>query len=148
MATNRSTWNRGKGYAEDSKFETELRQGVLKDLEYHPNKIKYTVSHTYEPDWETYIEFIDEDGFTRTKLVLIEAKGMFRESSELQKYVAIKKSLETKVGYSELVFLFQKPHAPIYFKPKRKDGSKMTHAEWATKHNFRYFTESTIKEIL
>ena len=137
MAYNRSTWNRATGFAEDSKFENELRNGIFKGLEYHPEKIPYTISHTYAPDWVINTERFD--------VIYIEAKGMFREASELAKYVAVKKVLKSN---EELVFLFQKPEAPIYFKTKRKDGTKMSHIQFAEKHGFRWFDVNTIKEIL
>ncbi len=139
MASNRSTWNRGKGFKEDSKFESELRYGIFKDLEYHPEKIAYTISHKYEPDWVIK----DECGHC---FILIEAKGALRESHEIQKYLNLKKQLPDNV---ELVFLFQFPNSNIPCRPaKRKDGSRLTHREWAEINKFRWFDINTIKEIL
>ena len=147
MVNNRSTWNRGTGYTEDSKFEADLRAGIFKDLEYHPQAIEYTINHKYYPDWVIGGEpfGIGTTVIGISKTIYIEAKGMFRESSELAKYVAVKKQLKPE---EELVFLFQKPAAPIYFKAKRKDGTKLQHFEWAELHGFRWFTVETIKEIL
>ena len=67
------------------------------------------------------------------------------DSTEAAKYVWIRKRLKKN---EELVFLFMKPNTPMPHARKRKDGTKRTHAEWAEKNNFRWFTEETIKEIL
>ncbi len=145
----RKNWSRATGFQEDSLWENKLRNGLFKSLEYHPAKIAYTVSHHYEPDWIIRnIYYPSEKLPAVVEIILIEAKGMFRDASELQKYVAIQSELEHNHTSSELVFLFQKPDAPIYFKTKRKDGTKMTHKEWAEKNNFRYFDETTIQELL
>lgn len=139
----RKSWSRGSGYAEDSKFEEELRYGLFKNLEYHPKKINYTIAHTYEPDWVIRRQCKDECKCSYN--IYIEAKGAFRESSELQKYTNIRDQLPDG---DELVFLFQKPNAPIYFKAKRKDGTKMSHAQWCDKNRFLYFDITTIQELL
>jgi hypothetical protein len=39
------------------------------------------------------------------------------------------------------VFIFAKPLAPMPAAKKRKDGSKRTHAEWAEKNNFKWYSE-------
>jgi len=44
----------------------------------------------------------------------------------------------------ELVFLFQKPYAPMPQAKKRKDGTKRTHAEWAESNNFKWYSEETL----
>lgn len=152
MNKSRKHWNgRRQGYETDSKWEQELKDGIFKDLKYHPCKIPYTIEHTYQPDWVIDVLSLD-DCFIHTngfpiglKKVYIEAKGLFRDASELQKYVAVKNHFT--MG-QELVFLFMKPNAPIYFKTKRKDGTKMTHAEFAEKHGFRWFTVETIGQLL
>ena len=35
----------------DSKWEGELGEGILEDWEHHPEKIPYTIDHTYTPDF-------------------------------------------------------------------------------------------------
>ena len=45
---------------------------------------------------------------------------------------------------TELVFLFAKPEAPMPGAKIRKDGTKRTHAEWAEKNGFRWFSEETL----
>ena len=46
----------------------------------------------------------------------------------------------------ELVFLFAKPSAPMPGAKRRKDGTKRSHAEWATANGFRWFSEETIPD--
>jgi len=116
----------------DSKWEGELSVGVMKDCEHHPDKMPYTVEHNYTPDF-------------KSKKYIIEAKGRFMDSTEAAKYKWIRKSLPDHI---ELVFLFMKPNTPMPHAKVRKDGTKRSHAEWAEKNNFRWFTEETIKEIL
>ena len=122
----------------DSKWEGKLRDGVLKDLEYHTAKMAYEVPHMYEPDFILHTK----DATT----ILIEAKGRFRDSREASKYLYIRKFLKFN---EELVFLFMKPSTPFpHAKKRKKCGTKMTHQEWADRNGFRHFTEETIKEIL
>lgn len=116
----------------DSKWEKELHDTVLKDCEFHPEKIKYEIPHTYEPDF-------------KKGSVLIECKGRFRDSAEARKYLFIRDALEEN---QELVFLFYNPQTPMPFAKKRKDGTKQTHAEWSERHGFRWFTKETIGELI
>ena len=100
----------------------------MKDDIFHPEKVSYTVERKYEPDFQ-----IDYNGGT----YLIEYKGFFRDGPEASKYTWIRDVLPED---TELLFIFEKPTKPIHFRTKRSDGSKMTHGEWATKNNFRYFS--------
>lgn len=120
----------------DSKFEEELRKGVLQGLNYHVSSIDYPIYKKYAPDWT-----LELDG----KTIYIEAKGVFTEREEASKYVWVRKALKPN---EELVFLFYNPDTKLPFAKKRKDGTKMTHAEWADKNKFRWFTKKTIVEIL
>jgi len=120
-----------KGY--DSKLEYDLHQNELKDYEHHPDKLHYTVSHTYEPDFVS----------NSNPYLLIEVKGRFRDNTEASKYKWIR---DCNPDY-EIVFVFEKPDTPFPFAKKRKDGTKMTHAEWAEKNNFRWFTRDTMGEL-
>jgi len=139
-------WTKRQGYDTDSKFEEKLKNGIFKDLEYHPEKIAYVMYHTYEPDWVFEEEVENDRGEQYVFKTYIEAKGAFREASEMAKYVAVDKTLDH--DREELVFLFMKPDAPIYFRAKRKDGSRMSHADWCIKNKFRYFSEKTIHELI
>ena len=116
----------------DSKWEGELKDGVLKDCEHHPAPIPYSIEHKYYPD------------FTVGNYI-IETKGRFQESSEASKYIWVRKQLPKD---KELVFLFYNPKNRMPGARKRKDGTYYTHEEWADKNEFRWFTEETIEEIL
>ena len=115
-----------KGY--DSKWEYTLHQTLLKSWNHHTDKVPYIVEHKYEPD------------FIKDK-ILIEAKGRFWDHAEYSKYIWIRKSLPDTM---ELIFLFQKPYAPMPGAKKRKDGTKRTHAEWAEANNFKWYSEETL----
>lgn len=115
-----------KGY--DSKWEYTLHQTLLKSWNHHTDKVPYVVEHKYEPD------------FVKDR-ILIEAKGRFWDHAEYSKYIWIRKSLPDTM---ELIFLFQKPYAPMPGAKKRKDGTKRTHAEWAEANNFKWYSEETL----
>ena len=117
-----------KGY--DSKWEYTLHQTLLKSWNHHTDKVPYVVEHKYEPD------------FVKDK-ILIEAKGRFWDHAEYSKYIWIRKSLPDTM---ELIFLFQKPYAPMPGAKKRKDGTKRTHAEWAEANEFTWYSEETLPE--
>lgn len=119
----------------DSKWEAKLYSGVLADVEYHSVKVSYSVDHDYTPDWVH-------------GRILIEAKGRFRERSEASKYTWIRKALATNPLYDELVFLFMNPKTPMPNAKPRKDGTKQSHAEWAEKNGFRWYTEYNINELI
>jgi hypothetical protein len=121
------------GTVYDSKLEQVMHEGVLSEFQHHPAKIGYVVPHMYNPDFQ-----LDN--------ILIETKGFFSDSAEASKYKWIREHLDEG---QELVFIFEKPDAKLSYAKKRKDGTKMTHKEWATKNGFRaYGTDVTIEEIL
>ena len=126
--------NRWKGAKRkaDSKWEESLQSGVLRKCAYHPSPINYVVEHKYTADF-------------KHKDIYIEAKGRFMDRTVAAKYIWVRKRLKKN---EELVFLFQNPNVPFPHAKKRKDGTRLTHAEWAEKNNFRWFTEETIEEIL
>ena len=119
-----------KGY--DSNWEYSLHKGILSNWNHHGKMIDYIIEKKYEPD------------FTKDKII-IEAKGRFWDHAEYSKYVWIRKSLPKTM---ELVFVFQKPYAPMPAAKKRKDGTKRTHAEWAETNNFKWYSEETLPEEL
>lgn len=121
---------KGTGY--DSKLEQRLHEGPLKGAQHHVHKVKYTWEHTYEPDF-----VVDHGGLT----ILVECKGYFMDREDATKYLWVRDSLPENY---EIVFCFETPQKPIHFQSKRKDGSKMTHAEWAEKNGFRWYDETTI----
>ena len=146
-------YSRAKLYGKDSLWELHLQgsckakcsyckktdKGVFSELKYHPNRIKYSkpeTFHTYEPDW------ILQRG---TKTIYIEAKGRFVDMPEANKYIHIRDSLASS---EELVFLFMRGATPMPGASKRKDGTRRSHSEWATKNDFRWYDESNIGVLL
>jgi len=121
-----------KGY--DSNWEYELHSGILDAWEHHVDKVEYVIKHKYEPDFVREIE---------GKKILLEAKGRFWDSAEYSKYIWVSKVLPPEI---ELVFLFANPSAPMPQAKVRKDGTRRTHAEWADKNNFRWFSEDSIPD--
>lgn len=129
-----------KGY--DSKLEYRLHQGPLKNTQHHPPKedlIQYSVTHTYEPDF--YFEY---DG----TMFVVESKGRARDNAEMRKYIFVRDYLKdwhlfqnSKCDTIELVFLFENANTPFPFAKKRKDGTKRSHGEWATKNKFKWLCE-------
>jgi len=121
-----------KGY--DSNWEYELHSGILDGWSFHTDKVPYTVSHNYHPDFIREVE---------GKKILLEAKGRFWDYAEFSKYIWISKTLPED---TELVFLFANPSAPMPQAKRRKDGTKRSHGEWASANNFRWFSEDTIPD--
>lgn len=119
----------------DSWPEYRLHTTILSNEKYHPEKIEYTVSRKYEPDFE-----IEHKGGK----YLIEFKGYFRDNQEASKYTWISKVLPND---TELLFVFDRPDKPIHFRARRSDGTKQTHGEWADKNGFRYFDENSFIEF-
>lgn len=120
----------GTGY--DSNLERRLATGPLEQCVHHPERVPYVWEHTYEPDFQY-------------GLTLIECKGYFQDRNDATKYLWVRKALPEDM---ELVFVFEAPNKAIHFSPKRKDGSRMSHREWAEKHSFRWFTEESIQELI
>jgi hypothetical protein len=116
----------------DSTWEYDIHQTILKDWKHRWNKIEYVIHHKYEPD---FVKEID------SKIILLEAKGRFWDHAEYSKYIHVRTALPDT---TELVFLFQKPFAPMPGATKRKDGTKRTHAEWAETNNFTWYSEDTL----
>ena len=119
-----------KGY--DSGWENKLHQKVLFNWSHHSDKIDYVIEHKYEPDFTKVIDGVE---------YLLEAKGRFWDYNEYNKYIWVRKSLKSN---QELVFLFSSPSSPMPQAKRRKDGSKRSHAEWAEKNKFRWFSEHTL----
>ena len=44
------------------------------------------------------------------------------------------------------MFLFSDPYAPMPAAKKRKDGTKRSHAEWAEKNKFRWFSRDNLPD--
>jgi len=119
-----------KGY--DSLWEYQLHQELLKNWRLRGDLIKYVIEKTYEIDFVREIE---------DKLILLEVKGRFWDHAEYSKYIWLRRALPKN---TELVFLFQKPEAPMPGAKKRKDGTKRSHAEWAETNKFIWYSEETL----
>ena len=115
----------------DSGLEAELHNGLLQTWEHHPTTLPYVIERTYEPD---FVKEINEIQF------LCEAKGIFWDSTEAKKYKEIVKHLSPNQVF---FFIFKDSSKPLIWSKKRKDGTKMTHAEWCDKNGFIYFDLST-----
>jgi hypothetical protein len=102
-----------------SKFEYDYAKRDVKKGAYESDKIQYTISCTYNPDF-TYIK---KDG---SKL-FIELKGLFK-ASDRRKTLAI---LDQHRGI-DLRFLFQRAANKI------TKGSKTTYGMWCDKHNIKW----------
>lgn len=125
---------KGTGY--DSFFEKHIHENVIPNARFHnkDDKVSYIVPHTYEPDF-----VMEKDG----KTFYVETKGRFRDSTEARKYLFVREHLPDN---SELVFVWEKSNTPFPFARKRKDGSKATHEEWATKNGFRNWVQTNFRE--
>lgn len=126
-----------KGTPYDSTVEKELAEGVLKDCQFHPDKIDYVSKHSYEPDFT----YRDSKGIEW----IIEAKSFFNDSASASKYKWIRDSLKED---QILVFVLEKPDLAIHWSAKRKDGSRQTMEEWCNRNGFLTFTKDTIHKIL
>jgi hypothetical protein len=136
-----------KGY--DSRLEYDLHNNELKGWNYHPEeRIYYDVPSSYEPDFVT--EVCLQDGSNLSKDILVEVKGRFRTRPEASKYIHIRESFTKEASSKdqskeklskekELIFIFQDADKPMPFAGKRKDGTKQSHGEWASKNKFRFF---------
>lgn len=119
-----------KGTPYDSLLEKRLHEGPLKECRFHDkaDKIQYSEPHSYEPDFVT-----ERNG----KTIYIETKGRFRDSSEARKYLFIREVLEREG--KELIFVWDKRGTAFPFSKRRKDGTRMTHEEWADKEGFKHW---------
>lgn len=123
-STKRKKRNKPKGY--DSTLEYNLHIGPFKHFTYHPDRIKYNVPASYEPDFS-----FNKSG----KTYFIEVKGRFRTRQEASKYIHVRSSLKES---EELIFVFSDAAKPMPGAQKRKNGTKQTHGEWARLNEFRY----------
>ena len=90
---------------------------------YEPCKLPYTVTRNYIPD----LKIGD---------IYIEVKGYFRQDAQRKM-----RSMKEQHPELDIRFLFQRGNSTVQGAKKRKDGTKMTCAEWAEKHNFIYAEE-------
>lgn len=121
---------RRAGY--DSGLEKDLHENQLSACLHHPDKIGYIIQKTYQSDF-----YLETEPYT-----LIEVKGWFRTYEESSKYIHFIKS---NPQY-KLVFIFAKPRYPMPGARVRKDGTKLSHGEWATKNGFEWYTLKNIPD--
>lgn len=103
-----------------SKFEKEFADRYP-ELQYETDKLKYQVTHTYNPDWKI------KDG------VYLETKGLFKAADRA-------KHLHIKEQHPEITIylVFQNPNNRL------SRVSKTTYGEWCDKHGIEWATLDTI----
>lgn len=122
-------------------FDSQLERRLGATFGTHcKKKVPYLLAHTYTTDWMAHVT--KPSG--KTKIFLIEAKGIFR-GSDRAKYVAIQTQYEEvakRLGVDEveLVFIFQDPNVKV-------GRTKTNHGEWATKHGFKFYSEGQASSI-
>jgi len=109
-----------------STFEEDVSK-ILKEFNYEPFTIPYTISRSYRPD------FVDVSG-----LYLIECKGYFRDG-DTKKYTSIRDSLPEG---QELIFVLMQPNKRI------RKGAKMTMAQWCDKEGILWYNIDTLQELI
>jgi hypothetical protein len=109
-----------------STFEDDVSK-VLKEFDYEPFTVPYTISRSYRPD------FVDSSG-----LSLVECKGYFRDG-DTKKYTSIRDSLPEG---QELIFVLMQPNKKI------RKGAKMTMSEWCDKEGILWYTIETLQELI
>ena len=107
---------------------------VISDLDergvsyrYEPEKLAYYVERHYIPD-------------LAVGTMIVELKGYFRQDAQRKM-----KAVKAQHPQLDVRFVFQKADATIQGAKKRKDGSKMTCAEWAERNGFQW-AEGTVPE--
>ena len=108
-----------------STFEEDVSK-ILKEFNYEPFTIPYTIARSYRPD------FVDVSG-----LYLIECKGYFRDG-DTKKYTSIRDSLPKE---QELIFVLMQPNKKI------RKGAKMTMSEWCDKEGILWYSLNTLQEL-
>ena len=109
-----------------STFEEDVSK-ILKEFNYEPFTIPYTIARSYRPD------FVDVSG-----LYLIECKGYFRDG-DTKKYTSIRDSLPEG---QELIFVLMQPNKKI------RKGAKMTMAHWCDKEGILWYNIDTLQELI
>lgn len=98
------------------------------------------ILHYDYPRMKYYADFIHP----KFPNILFEAKGRFRDRRECRKYIYIAKSNPMFT----LVFILENPHVIMPDAPLRKDGSRLSHAEWCDLNGFKWCTIRTLPEFI
>ena len=114
-----------KGTFEARVIEDLNERGV--SYQYEPDKMAYYVERHYIPD-------------LAVGSMIVELKGYLRQDSQRKM-----KAIKAQYPDLDIRFVFQKASSTIQGAKKRKDGSKMTCAEWADRQGF-VWAEGTIPE--
>jgi hypothetical protein len=109
-----------------STFEEDVAK-ILKDFDYEPYTVPYTIKRSYRPDF-----------VHNASGVLVECKGYFRDG-DTKKYTSVRDSLPEG---QELVFVLMQPNKKI------RKGAKMTMSEWCDKENILWYTIETLQELI
>tara|TARA_R100001198_G_scaffold72944_1_gene45010 strand:- start:179 stop:559 length:381 start_codon:yes stop_codon:yes gene_type:complete len=109
-----------------SNFEETVSK-VLKEFEYEPYRIPYTIHRHYCPDFAH-----DSSG------TLVECKGFFREG-DTKKYTSVRDSLP---GHQRLVFVLMNPDKKV------RKGGKLTMAQWCERENIKWYNVDTLQELI
>ena len=119
------------------KTKGTFEERVIADLDergvsyqYEPDKMAYYVERHYIPD-------------LKVGSMVVELKGYFRQDSQRKM-----KAIKAQYPDLDIRFVFQKASSTIQGAKKRKDGSKMTCAEWADRQGFAWAEETIPKEWL
>ena len=117
---------RSKKSAFRSTFEEDVSK-ILKDFDYEPFTVPYTIERTYRPD------FVHSSSG-----VLVECKGYFRDG-DTKKYTSVRDSLPTG---QQLVFVLMQPNKKI------RKGAKMTMSQWCDKEGILWYSLDTLQELI
>ena len=134
MRSRKSKKKQPKARTGEPKFRSPLEKrlhSVLKGFKYEPCKMAYITERNYIPD------FVDEE-----RRILIEAKGFFRQGDD-KKYLSIKKCYPKW----RMIFVFSDPKKPVRKGGlPRKDGTRLSLAEWAEQNGWEWATENTLPD--
>ena len=95
--------------------------------EYEPHALPYVTQRDYIPD-------------LLVNGIYVELKGYFRSESQRKM-----RKVKEQHPEADIRFVFQKATSTVQGAKKRKDGTKMTCAEWADRYGFTW-AEGTIPE--
>lgn len=108
-----------------SKLESEFHRSFGDTLRgYETNRLPYTVSHVYVPDFKV------------SDRVFIETKGLFDYDDRRKTLEVLKQHPDISIA-----LVFQKPTLKI------TKGSKTTYGEWCDKHKITWFDIKDTKSI-
>lgn len=111
-------------------LEFRIFLGPLKNVDYEPIKVPYTVV-----EHKNYIP----DGVMGN--YLFEVKGRFRTRSEMDKYIHVRNSISEDM---EIIFILQSQNTALPGATKRKDGTRRCMEDWLKENDFRYTYESDL----